>query len=141
MVLCCSFDPRSEQTRKLVKEQENCSQGKASLFICRIVSAEMVVCSRECQTAKWSWFAFINININPSSIKNVHHYKQCSQISESVLFFSWFPGFFCCPSVKWHLLINMSMEHPWNDVFRGKLKYWEGNMPQFNFFHLRSHMD
>jgi hypothetical protein len=33
------------------------------------------------------------------------------------------------------------MEHLWNDVIREKLKYWEGKVPQFNVFRLKSHMD
>jgi hypothetical protein len=34
VVLCYSFDPHSEQKRKLVKEQENCSQGNSGfLFV------------------------------------------------------------------------------------------------------------
>jgi len=35
----------------------------------------------------------------------------------------------------------MGMEHWWNETDKGKLKYWQKNLPQWHFVHHKLHMD
>ena len=41
--------------------------------------------------------------------------------------------------IAWN--VTMSTEHGWNDIGRGKPKYWQKNLSQCHFFLHKSHMD
>ena len=45
-----------------------------------------------------------------------------------------------CPSGKSNMKMKMNMEHCWNVTDRGRPKYWEKNLSQFQFVHYKSHL-
>ena len=79
-ILAVSRHGSPSRSKKTVRKV-NC----LSLFVC-IMSEEMLVCSRECTTAKRSCFAFINLKINPSQTKNDHLYNQCTKFPKQYCF-------------------------------------------------------